>query len=1001
MPKRKNEFDYEDYPLPPLPEEYGADTGVKKRRGGCVFMLVVVVLAALLLAGYFIFRRSPVANSVPTPTFPPDDEVTAQVESGLQVSQVSASGQVLGGGTLPVVLDTSIDANSLAALDNLAYPEGAFFDPESGQLVVFGPPAQPGAHPASDDFLVALHSVYNQTQLAVSIDPTGDLELQNVRYEGPTESTHFGWVMFEADRRMKTLSMGQDNLNEQAVSVNVPGFANLLDLELSLGSQTQGDVRRRFWFTAPLVEIEQTSDGQGMLISNLSLVVETEYLDANWQTMTFQPPDPVGKTFASHLTDHLSGYASEMPIFAELDSLARWTALAHWLYQSDMPFDSELFLANSPVSYDTPETTPAITVTRQSQQGNITQTLTLWGGVDLGMEIEVKPASQSTKTSLQELTEKFKAQFAFVGVDEFSSDQQFASIAPVSLDQQAVTKIHLSLPHLPTLEYDTSGKWQIQPPRLDGCGTSAGGCYVFKDSTGLPVMLVYGGKDPDTGADIYINRGAGYWLSETESGFELLRGEFLPDGQFSYQPGQDAAFNANGQITRDTFSGATVDYEYSSGHLVGIRDGNAQVEITYSGDELREIRSADSRIEFEYQDHVLSGIIVNGETFEKLEYEQGRLSREGNDSGQTIRQVRYDSQGRVLFQSAGGQGVLYDWQKSGFLRLYSGHSLAPWQEAENQDLEELKVALRLSSHPKINHLLFARQVGDKLVVLADERSYTLPAYLLQNPDRLRHKLKAVLGEVGEGETVMISTGNIANVSFQSLFPKSVPITIEKMDEARVWKNLENLDKIPEFTPESASIINGVPLPTELGNIGLNTSDASLWEGWKQKIEEVIRRFEYSPLEGSGQVREGLQTKNSVMVIVAHGDEEQIYFPDDTFSPKNLTNEQKQAIAAKHPLVFLLSCNTATITEGQSSFSQRLLDAGAVLVVAPNGNLPVDDASMILEKFLENAKTMEPIQAILDAIQSVYPDGLLPPGDGTDHWFEFLTEHPFSPQEITT
>ncbi len=909
MPKRKNEFDYEDYPLPPLPEEYGMDTGVKKRRGGCVFMLVVFVFAVLFLGGYFIFRRSPVANSVPTPAFPPDDEMTAQVNSGLQVAQVSANGQVLGGKTLPVVLDTSIGANSLAALDSLAYPEGAFFDSESGQLVAFGPPANSGAHPASDDFLVALQSVYGETPLAVSIDPTGDPILQNVRYEGPTASTHFGWVMFEADRRMKTLSMGQDNLNNQSVSMNVPGYANLLDLELSLGGQTQGDVRRRFWFTAPLVEIEQTSDGQGMLISNLSLVVETEYLDINWQTMTLQPPDPVGKTFASHLTDHLDGYASEMPIFAELDSLARWTALAHWLYQSDLPVDSELFLANSPVAYDTPKTTPAITVTRQDQQGNVIHTLSVWGGVDLGMEIEVKPASQSTKTSLQSLTEKFKAQFAFVGMEEFSSNQQFASIAPVSLDRHAVTKIHLPLPHLPTLEYTTSGKWQIQPPRLDGCGTSANGCYVFKDSTGLPVMLIYGGKDPVTGADIYINRGAGYWLNETESGFQLLRGEFLLDGQFSYYPEEEATFNRDGQMTRDSFSGVGVDYKYSSGRLVEIRDGNAQVEITYSGDELHEIRSADSRVEFEYQDHALTEITVKGETFEKFEYDsQGRLTREFNGSGETLRRVKYDSQGQVLFQSVNGQDVLYDWRPGGFLWLYSGRSLNPWQEAETQDLEELKVALRLSRHPKINRLLFARQVGDKVVVLSGERSYTLPAYLLQNPDQLRNKLKAALGKVGEGEMVLISSGNITNVSFQSLFPKSIPITIEKMDEARVWKNLENLDKIPSFTPESASIINGIPLPTELGNIGLDTSNASLWEGWKQKIEEVIRRFDFASLEGSEQIQVTMQNKDSVMVVVAHGNEQKIYLPDGTtFSPDELSDGQKQAIAEKHPFVILLSC----------------------------------------------------------------------------------------------
>jgi len=184
--------------------------------------------------------------------------------------------------------------------------------------------------------------------------------------------------MFEADRRMKTLSMGQDNISGASVTSSVPGFANMFDLELQLGGQNQNKVRRRFWFKVPSAEIEQTPDGLGMSITALSLSVDTEYLDANWQTSKSQPPDPAGQAFAAHLTNHYDEYAGEFLVFNDLKALARWTALAHWLQQADLPIQPELWLTDLPSPYsDAPLTTPAITATRQSEQGNFIQTLML------------------------------------------------------------------------------------------------------------------------------------------------------------------------------------------------------------------------------------------------------------------------------------------------------------------------------------------------------------------------------------------------------------------------------------------------------------------------------------------------------------------------------------------------------------------------------------------------------------------------------------------------
>jgi hypothetical protein len=293
-----------------------------------------------------------------------------------------------------------------------------------------------------------------------------------------------------------------------------------------------------------------------------------------------------------------------------------------------------------------------------------------------------------------------------------------------------------------------------------------------------------------------------------------------------------------------------------------------------------------------------------------------------------------------------------------------------------------------------------RRIDNKVVVFSNGSSYTVPDYLLKNPQRLRDKLKAISKEIDKPGKILVSTGDVREVAFQLLFPKAISITVESMDKNRILNNLQKINELTPFTPQTASIVNAIPLPEEIEKVGLKKEDAPLWAGLKDSIGDMIIRAGYSSsVIDAKQVQSALQNNPYVLVVVAHGDQKQIYFPDGSvFDPEALSPEQKKSIAKRSPFVVLLSCNTGNILPGEISFSQRLLELGPSMVVAPNGAISAKDASDILENFLINSKTSDSLDAIFKSIQSVYPDWLIPSTDGLEHFFEFRTWN-ISPQKM--
>ncbi|MBN1136519.1 MAG: choice-of-anchor D domain-containing protein [Anaerolineae bacterium] len=275
------------------------------------------------------------------------------------------SGGAFGGVSLDLTADLLLNIEDIA---------GATYDPKTGQIVFYGQEDVTLPPMDMDDLAVAFHSVYGNQDPGVSIgtEPSGIPGEMKVRYDGQTAETYFGYVMFEADRVLKSLSMGKDNLTGAPVTCAVPGYKSMLQRELESGECTPGESSNRMWFRPKEVRLVRSADGISMVFDAVSIEVLSESKFEGGVV-----GDPEAEAFAAHFTEHYDEFAAEFPILQELERLGKIVAVVKWIRDNAIPMDVS-FLDNYVVSwYDTDEYTPETTVSDSSASCTIVFT----GGV--------------------------------------------------------------------------------------------------------------------------------------------------------------------------------------------------------------------------------------------------------------------------------------------------------------------------------------------------------------------------------------------------------------------------------------------------------------------------------------------------------------------------------------------------------------------------------------------------------------------------------------------
>ncbi|MEW6600671.1 MAG: hypothetical protein AB1499_06850 [Nitrospirota bacterium] len=567
---------------------------------------------------------------------------------------------------------------------------GAYWDDKLGQLILVGTKngRQKELHMPrmdKDHFAVAVRAVFSGDNLGVSIDPPpGYIESgkfpddgteMEVRYLGNTKDTLFGAIMFEADRLLKTLSMGKDNITRKEVTSGVRGYQNEIDLSFTLGTENKS-AWHRMWFVIEDVKldlpIKESPDRNSIKFGKAAIKVKAEYISKEKNPGA----DPVAAKFAEHFTVNYDEFAREFPVLERLRELAKISAVVKWLKNSGKPVDLSFLKTHEFIKVPTPDTTPGITASKSKSEtrheGTVihtsTRTFSLYGGVDFDFRYE-SVADNGEVLALKNVAQERKPHEAAVAWDfnfEGVQKRAVAFSAGMTNGDYRTSQSDFSFTYGDALklelvrDYDSRSKgpsvfgrgWNLKVPSEI--------FIVNTEKTDSPILLIDRTVNK-TSKYLFIEDRKAYFLvsGEKESSFSYNPKEFitrLSDGGFSWKDknGFDHQFDPQGRLISLTDRGGReLAFTYEQNRMVKIAASNG-TNISLLFDQKDRVRKAvcmdRDNIEYGYNaSGELVSVTRNGVNVISYVYDADhRLIKAMDRSGRVISRSSYDSVGRVI-----------------------------------------------------------------------------------------------------------------------------------------------------------------------------------------------------------------------------------------------------------------------------------------------------------------------------------------------------------------
>ena len=242
---------------------------------------------------------------------------------------------------------------------------------------------------------------------------------QDRKFGGPIDNTQLGWIMEEADRVMKELAGGKDQLTGATYNSQTPGlpagFENIL--ERYVANDASGSFANRFWFT-PNQEtlnryIDPTSGEATVAFSQSSVELNTEAL------MLGQPQDPTALAFANWFnknyaameqisfpvhdpTDPTGARIIDVKIFQDLAEAMQAVSLARFFHDNNIPLDTWWLNSYTPQTYNTLAIIP--TLTNSLSNGSVT--VSFYGGVTIKTPNTYVPAAVAQTLAADVLSQR-------------------------------------------------------------------------------------------------------------------------------------------------------------------------------------------------------------------------------------------------------------------------------------------------------------------------------------------------------------------------------------------------------------------------------------------------------------------------------------------------------------------------------------------------------------------------------------------------------------------
>jgi RHS repeat-associated protein len=196
---------------------------------------------------------------------------------------------------------------------------------------------------------------------------------QHRKFGGRVEGSRVGWVMLEADRVMKCLSVGKDNLTGASYNsgtVAISGYQNMAERLIASGG-AGGNIR--MWFTPKEMTLKRHLDP---VTGRASIVFDSASVACNTESFLVGLPQPAeAKAFADHLTANYDAFANlsfpcvdyndptgtaiiNVKIFDMLRDVMRSVSLARFFRDNNVPVDMWWLNSWQPPYAYSPNSTP-------------------------------------------------------------------------------------------------------------------------------------------------------------------------------------------------------------------------------------------------------------------------------------------------------------------------------------------------------------------------------------------------------------------------------------------------------------------------------------------------------------------------------------------------------------------------------------------------------------------------------------------------------------------
>ncbi len=525
--------------------------------------------------------------------------------------------------------------------------EGIVLDRDKGQLILFGAD-KPGQDPLSlDDLYFALA---HDEKIGVYTDDSLSDEVSHINYIGTPSGSHLSHVFYEADRLIKNLSVGIDNLSGDDLSPSVEDYETLLDR--CLAHDLRGMVTHEHWLFPEQLSLLASTDNSALLVNELKMAMISDSAHNNTPLNHSATYD-----YRSHFITHFDQFSQEYPVLGTLGSVEKLIGIGKWAQKQNLLIDWSLF--NPSDAYETPDETgiflarknkfpdvvngPKMKSKRRAYFENHYLTIAETGGILCDFN------SENLSVSSSPVVDDLKNSLLQARPSETTFSWKAGDYTAVAHTLYMTPKLGNLKKSFTDMSFPVLGRNRLELTRTYNAFTES-----WEWTSAALRTVAMGMVLVDQGQEFLYSQDkdspSGYRSSQ--SPFALVKngdGSFVLDkrahGSFT--------FDAQGRLTKITdLNGISIHYQYANDYLVTIRHQNGRsIDLFYKEGKLcRASGPGGKTLYYKHNDKgQLSSVADRRWPLSSYGYdEQGRLASIFDAKDQLVDTISYDIYNRAI-----------------------------------------------------------------------------------------------------------------------------------------------------------------------------------------------------------------------------------------------------------------------------------------------------------------------------------------------------------------